>query len=205
MKINDALHELWVNGFFEKQIPTNLVKSELDNKYGMHPTNVTVHLKGCRKFLRKDSGGWIQRTRYSNTLMPLNNSVQRLSLYNVTADKRLIKACESNYLAKNYSDTVFNAMRHLEVRVREKSGLSAVEVGADLMEKAFKPSVGILTIPSCATVSEQDGFKQILKGIMMFHRNPKGHREETIEEEAALKIIGYVDYLLQVVAAGQKT
>jgi hypothetical protein len=39
---------------------------------------------------------------------------------------------------------------------------------------------------------------------MMFHRNAKGHREEQIDKTSALKIIGYVDYLLQIVDTAEK-
>ena len=40
--------------------------------------------------------------------------------------------------------------------------------------------------------------------MMMFHRNAKGHREETIDRELALKIIDYVDYLLKIIEITEK-
>lgn len=203
MKITAALHEMWVNGFFETHVRPSVIKAELHNKYGINPTNVTMNLKLCKKFLSQDSKGWIQRTRYvaaSKAAPPHDNR----TLQRFITDKRLIGACTANYLSKNYADMVFSGMRHLEVRVREKSGLPASDIGADLMEKAFKPSTGILVVPSCATPSEQDGLKQILKGAMMFHRNAKGHREDAFDIEPALRILGYVDYLLGIVESSKK-
>jgi uncharacterized protein (TIGR02391 family) len=205
IRINEAIVELWKEQFFETyQSPINIEK-KLRDKYGMNPSNVTMNLKLCKHIIRKEDKGWIQRIRYSEKSSFQKQTVSKdLELCDITNDKMLIKACESNYKSGNYWDTVFNALRHMEVRVRNKSGLSAADVGADLMEKAFKPNVGILKIPTCATAGEEDGFKLITKGMMIFHRNAKGHREELIDKNLALKIISYVDYLLQVVDTAQK-
>lgn len=204
MKINDAIKDLWKIGFFETHQRISAVKKKLEETNGMHPSNVTMHLKLCN-FLRKEDGGWVQRDRYNpKTILSVSRVEKQIELQNISDDKALIKVCIDNYKSRNYWDTVFNALRHMEVRVRNKSGLSASEVGADLMEHAFKPNVGILKIPSCATPGEEDGFKLITKGIMMFHRNAKGHREETIDKMRALKIIGYVDYLLQIIDTAER-
>ncbi|MBU0470534.1 MAG: TIGR02391 family protein [Nanoarchaeota archaeon] len=204
MKINEGIRNLWKESFFEIHVSPQVVKKELNSKYGMNPSNVIMNLKSCKSFLRKESKGWIQKIRHSvkvhSTLV--NYGVEN-ELYAISNDKRLIKSCESNFESGNYWDAVFNALRHMEVRVRKKSGLSASDVGADLMEKAFKPNVGNLKIPCCATSGEEDGFKLITKGMMMFHRNAKGHREELIDKELAIKIIGYVDYLLQIVGTSE--
>jgi hypothetical protein len=87
----------------------------------------------------------------------------------------------------------------LETQIRGKSGLSANEIGVDLVSKALNKNDGILKVPSCATESEEDGFHLINRGIVQFHRNAKGHREGIIREEDALRIIGYIDYLLDVI------
>lgn len=200
MKINDGIRALWEEGFFEQHVTPNKVKERLKSKYGMNPSNISMNLKSCSKILRKENKGWIQKIR-SSVKEVSTKKIHRasLSLYDVTKDLKLIKVCKSNYESGNDWDMVFNALRHLETRVRKKGNSPSSDVGADLMEKSFRPTTGILKIPTCATPGEEDGFKQILKGMMMFHRNAKGHREENIDHELALKIIGYVDYLLQVV------
>lgn len=205
MKINDGIRELWEEGFFEEHSKPNKIKKELKDKFGMNPSNITMNLKSCNKILRKEKNGWIQKIRYSvKTNSEKNLSSRPINLYDVATDTTLLKKCESNYKVGNDWDMVFNAMRHMEVRVRKKGSFSSDKVGADLMEKAFKPVVGILKVPSCATPGEEDGFKLITKGMMMFHRNAKGHREEIIEREFALKIIGYVDYLLKIIDTAEK-
>ncbi len=205
MKINDGIRELWKEGFFEKHSKVGKVKQELKDKFGMNPANIIMNLKSCKKIIRKEKNGWIQRVRYSIKAKSENEvSVHPITLYDVTTDPKLLKACESNYKTKNDWDMVFNALRHMETRVRKKGNFASTEIGADLMEKAFKPNVGVLKIPVCATPGEEDGFKLITKGMMMFHRNAKGHREETIERNLALKIIGYVDYLIKIIETSEK-
>jgi uncharacterized protein (TIGR02391 family) len=204
MEINEAIRDLWKSGLFETHQPADVVKRKLAKGQGIHPSNIYMHLKSCG-FLRKEAKGWIQKSRYiSKKPISVSAHSKQIELQDITHDKALIKACKDNYNSKNYWDAVFNALRHMEVRVRKKSGLSASEVGADLMEKAFKPNIGPLKIPFCATPGEEDGFKLITKGMMMFHRNAKGHREETIDKMLALKIIGYVDYLLQIIDSAEQ-
>jgi len=204
MKINEAIKNMWEEGFFEKHQSISDVKKELDTRYGIHPSNTVMQLKTC-VFLRRENKGWIQKNRSVQKIFAGKvDSPRKIELQDIASDKSLLKACKDNYNSGNYWDAVFNALRHLEVRVRKKSGLPASEVGADLMEKAFKPGVGALKIPSCATPGEEDGFKLITKGMMMFHRNAKGHREETIDKTLALKIIGYVDYLLTILDTAEK-
>lgn len=192
-----------MRAFFETHRSVSDVNSELHNQFGIHPSNTTAHLRSC-SFLRHEPKGWLQKNRYALTTHKTTDSPRELTLFDITRDSTLIKACKSNYDSGNYWDAVFNALRHLEVRVRKKSSLPAADVGADLMERAFKPNIGSLKIPSCATPGEEDGFKNITKGMMMFHRNAKGHREEQIDRTLALKIIGYIDYLLQIVDTAEK-
>jgi len=205
MKINEGIRELWKEGVFEDHIKPNEVKLKLKAKYGMNPSNISMNLKSCGKILRKEKKGWIQKKRHSiKAKIKVDLENNPLTLYDVTKDSKLLKVCKSNYNSGNDWDMVFNALRHLETRVRKEGNFPASEVGADLMEKAFKPVVGKLKVPFCATPGEEDGFKLITKGMMMFHRNAKGHREETIDRESALKIIGYVDYLLNIVDITEK-
>lgn len=201
MNITEAIKELWKEGFFESHRAPKETKNQLREKYGMNPSNISVGLKRC-SFLRKEKNGWIQKIRYG--LEERSNKHSPDDLASIIDDKRLVNACKTNFDSENYSDCVFNAIRHLEVRIRKKAGLSAEDYGVDLIEKAFKPRTGVLTIPSCSTPSELDGFKQIVRGIIQFHRNPKGHREDRLGKNPTLRIIAYVDYLLTIVETAEK-
>ncbi|HLD06393.1 MAG TPA: TIGR02391 family protein [Candidatus Nanoarchaeia archaeon] len=199
MKATEALNSLWVDGYFEEHKSTGEVRYKLKEEYGLNPSNTTMSLKSCAVFVRRERGGWIQRARYVGPISNNNHSEPSSELILFVNDLRLINSCKSDFDNGNYWDAVFKALRHLEVRTRSKAKLSTSEHGADLMEKAFRPNAGVLKIPTCATEGEQDGFKQIMKGMMMFHRNAKGHREGIIDKRLALKIISYTDYLLTII------
>ena len=111
---------------------------------------------------------------------------------------------KSSFENEDYWDACLHALRHLETKVREKCELSAEDHGVNLINKAFNPDRGILKIPLCATKSEEEGFLSINRGIVLFHRNAKGHREGSLTRKDAIKIISYVDYLLEILKSAQK-
>ncbi|TKJ17233.1 TIGR02391 family protein [Candidatus Woesearchaeota archaeon B3_Woes] len=131
----------------------------------------------------------------SNTL---NNESLKLK------DQKLYESCKSTFESEDYWNFVFNATRHLEVRIREKARLDATDTGTTLMNKSFHVDNGCLRIPSCKTVAEEEGFFHILRGIVMFHRNAKGHREGEIEKERALQIVNYIDYLIDMIESAER-
>jgi len=121
----------------------------------------------------------------------------KLHLKDIVSDDRLMKACRDAFVAGNYWDAIFNAQRHLEVRVKEKSGLDLQ--GQDLMATSFSTDKPKLDIKATDDVEEKKGFRFIMMGMAKFHRNQKAHNEGAIGIESAYQIIGYVDYLLKVV------
>lgn len=123
----------------------------------------------------------------------------KVELRDLITDDGLISACLNDFENENYWNAINNAMRHLEVRVRRKSNLSNDSVGFKLMSEAFKAQQGKLQVNGCNTDEEKDGFQLIMMGVMKFHRNQKAHDEGVIEPEKAVKIIGYIDYLLGLV------
>lgn len=121
----------------------------------------------------------------------------RLFLKEVVSDQRLLDSCKTEFDNMRYWNAVSNAQRHLEIRVKEKSGLNLT--GFDLMSKAFDKDHGKLNILASQDQEEKEGFKLIMMGMMKFHRNQKAHNEGELTIETAYQIIGYVDYLLKIV------
>jgi uncharacterized protein (TIGR02391 family) len=79
------------------------------------------------------------------------------------------------FLLGEYEQSVFVAMKAVEVRVRKLSGLGDEMVGVDLMTHAFRPT-GPLTDPE-AVKGEQVGTMNLFQGAYAVLRNPAGHRE----------------------------
>ncbi len=128
------------------------------------------------------------------------------TLANFITDVRLVSACESLFIAgkeKDYWDMVLLAGRHLETRLREKANLPSSVHGIAVVDKCFKVKGGILTPTVCKDLAEAEGFYFILRGIIQFHRNDKGHNEGRMDKNRALQIVGYVDYLLQIVESSK--
>ena len=121
----------------------------------------------------------------------------KLSLKDIVSDQKLLDSCEIEFNNTRYWNAVLNALRHLEVRVKEKSGLNST--GFNLMSRAFGKDQGKLDILASQDQEEKEGFKLIMIGVMKFHRNQKAHNEGELTIETAYQIIGYVDYLLKIV------
>jgi uncharacterized protein (TIGR02391 family) len=79
------------------------------------------------------------------------------------------------FLLGEYEQSVFVAMKAVEVRVRELAGFGNETYGVDMMNKAFGPT-GPLSDHAAAR-GEQDGMRALFGGAYGVLRNPSGHRE----------------------------
>ena len=201
MKMTETVRELWTGGYFRKHKSSKDVSDIALSKYGCTSSNTTAILNAC-KFLRKEKDGWIQKTRYSSE--EHESTSKKDSIKNLLDNENLWSACKSSFENGDYWDACSHAFRHLETKIRERAELSANDIGTDLVNKAFAPNTGILKIPSCATRSEEEGFHAINRGVVLFHRNAKGHREGSVDKKNAAKIICYVDYILEILKTAQK-
>jgi len=106
-------------------------------------------------------------------------------------DQQLYERCKD----KDYHDVVTNAFPILEDRIRAKVGVDPSYSGRKLIDYAFNPKTGKLTLGE--TESEREAFYFIFRGALGFLRNPPSHRltedESNIE---AFEIICMVDLLL---------
>ena len=109
-------------------------------------------------------------------------------------DSKLYERCKD----KDYHDVVTNAFPILEDRIRAKAGVDPSYSGKRLIDYAFNPNTGKLTLGE--TKSEREAFYFIFRGALGFLRNPPSHRltedEGNIE---AFEIICMVDLLLGIV------
>jgi len=131
-------------------------------------------------------------------------SVSRVQLKDIMLDKYLIKDCKNDFDNGEYWDSVFSASRHVEERIRKLGRFDASIIGEDLVNKAFHPTKGMFKIISCATRAEEEGIHAIMRGMVLFHRNAKGHRKEDMDRVTAIRILGYFDYILSLVKTAQK-
>lgn len=118
-------------------------------------------------------------------------------LENQNAHRLVFQYCKEELLANNYFHAVFESMKGLEKRIQELSGSD--KSGRNLVEYVFSKNP-VLIINNFIKKSEQDeqeGFKNILCGLMGMFRNPEAHElkvEWPINEQDALEIFGMISY-----------
>ena len=121
----------------------------------------------------------------------------KAKLENQNAHRLIFQYCKEELLANNYFHAVFESMKGLEKRIQQLSGSD--KCGRNLIENVFSKNP-ILIINNFINRSEQDeqeGFKNILCGLMGMFRNPEAHElkvEWPINEQDSLEIFGMISY-----------
>lgn len=105
------------------------------------------------------------------------------------------------FMRGEFDVAVFQAMKAVEVSVREACGLPSNEVGVNLMRKAFNPENGKLTDKS-AEGGERDALSALFAGAMGVFKNPQSHRDVDLSNPTeAMEAIMFANYLLRLVDA----
>lgn len=93
------------------------------------------------------------------------------------------------FMRGEYDSAVFQAMKAVEVSVRETSGLGDDLIGVKLMRPAFKPEDGPLTDMQ-AEGGEKQARMELFSGAIGSYKNPQSHRDVNLDDPLeALEII----------------
>jgi uncharacterized protein (TIGR02391 family) len=137
-----------------------------------------------RKLIDREAYGTYRRA----TMLPR-------SLLHPRIDERVYPS----FLRGAYDTAVFEAMREVEVAVREAAGFGKEKYGEPLMRDAFNPATGPLA-DRTALKSEQEAMSNLFAGAIGLYKNASSHRTGTIDDPTvAVEVIVLASHLLRLV------
>ena len=103
------------------------------------------------------------------------------------------------FMRGEFDVAVFQAMKAVEVAVREASALPNGLLGVALMRKAFDPETGPLTDLQ-AEKGERESCSALFAGAIGSYKNPQSHRDVRLDNPCeAMEIIMMANHLLRIV------
>lgn len=112
----------------------------------------------------------------------------------------IARKVEAAFLNAEYDTAVFQALREVEVAVRNTASFSPTDIGALLMRKAFDPKTGPLRDDTVIDLDKL-AISEMFAGLIGAYKTPRSHRHVALDAAEAAEIIVFASHLLKIVDA----
>ena len=105
-----------------------------------------------------------------------------------------------SFIRGKFATAVFEAMRAVEIAVREAADFPASDHGVPMIRRAFHADHGPLRDPD-QSEAEREALMHLFAGAVGSYKNPHSHRRVTMEAGEAMEIVMLASHLLRIVDA----
>lgn len=146
--------------------------------------------------------GWRVLSRRARTYVPDADTTKRsapITFPKEVLDPRLLEKAWPAYMRTDFDNAAFEAMKAVEIAVRNAAGYGAEKFGVNLVQDAFSQGKGPLT-DTTAPSSEQVSRMNLFCGAIGSYKNPQSHRDVNLDDPLeALEIMLLANHLLRIV------
>jgi uncharacterized protein (TIGR02391 family) len=112
---------------------------------------------------------------------------------------RILEKAWPGYMRTDFDSAAFEAMKAVEIAVRDAAGYGPEKIGVNLMQDAFSQGKGPLA-DTIAPSAEQVSRMNLFWGAIGSYKNPQSHRDVNLDDPLeALEIILLANHLLRIV------
>lgn len=112
---------------------------------------------------------------------------------------RILEKAWPAYMRTDFDNAAFEAMKAVEIAVREAAGYGPEKIGVPLVQEAFSQGKGPLA-DTTAPAAEQVSRMNLFCGAIGSYKNPQSHRDVNLGDPVeALEIILLANHLLRII------
>jgi uncharacterized protein (TIGR02391 family) len=200
-RVDSMLFHKWVLnciGFLATDAPEHVTQIK-----AVHKPDIALHHQAVQIFGILSSAVEVLRAKKENLSRSTVAEKPPTAFSLEFAVPALVEKCSDHFYSAKYDDCILNAAKVVEVKVRAAAGLSADDVGVNLMRKAFKPASPILKFSDVA--AEQEAAMNLFCGFIGFFKNPHSHKFLNVTDPlTAFEIISMANHLCTLIDKATK-